>query len=129
MASDMVIEDDTPGILWLLFSPSGRIGRQPFVMSMLLWLALLGIAIALMVKFEHQETGLILSALALVILSLGTFVSLLMLSIKRLHDMGFPAIFVLLLFIPVASLFALIAFLFWPSAPPNHFGKFTNRPK
>jgi uncharacterized membrane protein YhaH (DUF805 family) len=129
MASDMAAQEDTPSIPWLLFSPSGRIGRQPYVMSILLWLMLQAAAVSLMLKFEHQETGLMLSALALVIVSLGTLVSFLMLSIKRLHDMGFPAIFVLLLFIPVASLFALIAFLFWPSAPPNHFGKFTNRPK
>ena len=121
--------NDNPGMGWLLFSPSGRIGRQPYVMSILLWLMLQASAVSLMFKFEHQETGLVLAALALVIVSLGMFVSLLMLSIKRVHDMGYPAILVLLLFVPVASFFALIAFLFWPSAPPNQFGKFTNRPK
>lgn len=118
-----------PGILWLLFSPSGRIGRQPYIMSFLLWMVLQAAAISLMVKFEHQQTGLMLSALALVIIDAGTFVSLLMLSIKRLHDMGYPAILVLLLFVPVVNLIALIALVVWPSAPPNPFGTFTNRPK
>ena len=129
MASDMQPQDDAPSILGLLFSPSGRIGRQPYIMSILLWLVLQGIAITLMFRFEHHDAGLILSTLVLVVISLSTFVSFIMLSIKRLHHMGYPAIFVLLLFVPVVSLFALIAFFFWPSAPSNDFGKFTNRPK
>lgn len=125
----MAENDDTPGFLWLLFSPSGRISRQPYVMSILLWLVLQGAALSSMFTYENDSAGLALSTLALVLVSLGSFVSLIMLSIKRLHDMGFPAIFVILLFIPVASLFALAAFLFWPSAPSNDFGEFTNRPK
>ena len=125
----MTDRNDVPSILWLLFSPSGRVSRQPYVMSILLWMALQGLAASRMLASEDHDAGLILSTLALVIVSVATFVSLIMLSIKRVHDMGFPGIFAFLLFIPVVSLFAAIAFFFWPSAPPNDFGEFSNRPK
>jgi uncharacterized membrane protein YhaH (DUF805 family) len=118
-----------PSISWLLFGPSGRIGRQPYIMSILLWFALQAAAIALMFALEHNDAGLVASTFALVIISFGSFISFIMLSIKRLHDMGYPGLWVLLLFVPVASFVALIAFLIWPSAPPNQFGMFTNRPK
>lgn len=122
--------DEIPGFGWLLFSPSGRIGRQAYVMSVLLWIMLQGVAVSLMLTFENtSQAGLVLSTVALVILSLASFVSFIMLSIKRLHDMGFPAPFVLLLFVPVASLIAFGVLLFWPSAPPNDFGRYPNRPK
>ncbi|MDB5522580.1 MAG: Conserved hypothetical transrane protein [Rhizobium sp.] len=125
----MPANNDDPGFMWLLFSPSGRIGRQPYVMSILLWLTLQGVAVSQMLANEHFDGGLLFWTLALVITSLATFVSLIMLSIKRVHDMGYPAIFAFLLFIPVVSFVAAIAFFFWPSAPPNDFGEFTNRPK
>jgi uncharacterized membrane protein YhaH (DUF805 family) len=122
--------NDNPGVKWLLFSSSGRTGRQAYVMSILLWLMLQGAAVALMLAFENtSKAGLLLTALALVVISIATFVSFIMLSIKRLHDMGFPGIFVLLLFVPVISFFVFIVFLFWPSAPPNDFGEYPNRPK
>jgi uncharacterized membrane protein YhaH (DUF805 family) len=129
MVSDMIDDQQSPTVRWLLFSPSGRVGRQAYIMSILFWLALAGAAIASMFRYEHNDAGLALSTLALVIVSLGLFVSYIMLGIKRLHDMGFPAPFVILLFIPAVSLLALLALFFWPSAPPNQFGMFTNRPK
>lgn len=130
MGSDMVGMDEVPGTGWLLFSPSGRIGRQAYAMSMLLWLALLGAAIALMLAFDNStKGGLILAMLALVAISIATLLSYVMLSIKRLHDMGFSALFVLLLFVPAVALVVFIALLFWPSAPPNAFGEYSNRPK
>jgi len=60
-------------------------------MSILLWLMLQGAAVTLMLAFENtSKTGLLLTALALVVISAATFVSFIFLSIKRLHDMGFP---------------------------------------
>jgi uncharacterized membrane protein YhaH (DUF805 family) len=121
---------DNPSVSWLLFSPSGRIGRQAYVMSILLWLMLQGAAVTMMLAFENtSKAGLLLAALALVVISVATFISFIMLSIKRLHDMGFPGLFVLVLFVPLASFFAFIVLLFWPSAPPNDFGEYPNRPK
>jgi uncharacterized membrane protein YhaH (DUF805 family) len=129
MDSDMRDEARTPTVRWLLFGPSGRIGRQPYFLSVLLWLVLQAVAISLMVRYEHDEAGLIVSTLGLVIISFAAFISFIMLSIKRLHDMGYTGFWALLLFVPVVILVAVVAFLLWPSAPPNEFGMFTNRPK
>jgi len=125
----MPASNDDPGFIWLLFSPSGRIDRQPYVMSILLWLVLQGAAVSSMFKFQDNDTGLLLSTLALVIISPVALLSVIMLTIKRVHDIGYPAIYAFLIFVPIVTLFVLIAFLFWPSAPANDFGEFTNRPK
>jgi uncharacterized membrane protein YhaH (DUF805 family) len=122
-------EKQAPGILWLLFSPSGRVGRQPYFMSILLWLAMQGVAITLIVKYQYDETMLVASTLLLVVISIGFFVSLLMLSIKRLHDIGYSGLWALLMFVPAVAVITVIALSCWPSAPPNEFGMFTNRPK
>jgi len=114
---------------WLLFSPSGRIGLGVFALAVLFWAVLPGVPIAQMAANQHDDARLALWTLALVIVGLVSMVSLIMLSIKRVHDMGFAGIFAFLLFVPIASLVALIAFFFWPSAGPNDFGEFTNHPK
>lgn len=121
--------DDDPGMAWALFSPSGRIGRWPFALAILFWMVLPGVVVSQMFANQHQDLALALWTLPLVIVSLASVVSFVMLSIKRLHDMGYPGIFVLVLFVPVISFVALVAMLFWPSAPANEFGDFTNRPK
>jgi uncharacterized membrane protein YhaH (DUF805 family) len=128
MGSDM---DRGPGMAWLLFSPSGRISRQPYVLVLLFWFMLQAATIAQMFVGQRQENDalLALSFLALIVVSLLTFVSMIMLSIKRVHDMGYSGVLAFLIFVPVVSFFALICFLFWPSGPPNDFGDYPNRPK
>lgn len=125
----MAAGSDDPGMTWLLFSPSGRIGRYPYLMSLVFWIFLQAAAVALMFRYEHNDGRLALATLALLLLCLASIVSTVMLTIKRVHDMGYPAIAAFLLFIPVVSFAAFAAFLFWPSAPPNDFGQRTNRPK
>lgn len=125
----MAAADEAPGMIWLLFSPSGRLGRQPYAMSILLWLALQGVTASQMFANEHHDASLALWTLALIVVTLASVVSLFMLTIKRLHDIGQPAVVALLLFVPVVSFLALIALLLWPSTPPNAYGEFTNRPK
>lgn len=120
-----------PDMAWLLFSPSGRISRQPYVMAFLFWLVLQAVAISQMFAAERQESDAMLAlfTLGLIIVSLVGFVSMIMLTIKRVHDMGYPGLLAFLVFVPVVSFFALICFLFWPSGPPNDFGDYPNRPK
>lgn len=125
----MAPAEDNPGMKWLFFSPSGRLGRRPYFMAILFWMVVPGIAISRMFANEHHDAGLAFWTLVLGIICLASLVSFIMLSIKRLHDMGFPAIFVLLLFVPVVSFLALIVLLFWPSGPANDFGNLPNRPK
>ncbi|MBL0370425.1 DUF805 domain-containing protein [Rhizobium sp. KVB221] len=125
----MVEQDENPGMFWLFFSPSGRLGRLPYGLAILFWMVLPGVAISQMMANEHNDPALALWTLALVIVSLMSVVSFFMLSVKRVHDMGFAGIFALLTFVPVVSFFAVVAFLFWPSPGPNEFGNSTNRPK
>jgi uncharacterized membrane protein YhaH (DUF805 family) len=125
----MAAGTDAPGLMWLLYSPSGRIGRQPFAMSILLWLALQGVTVSQMFANQHRDGALALWTLALILVTLASVVSLFMLTIKRLHDIGYPAIGALLLLVPVASFLVLIALLIWPSTPPNAYGRYTNRPE
>jgi uncharacterized membrane protein YhaH (DUF805 family) len=119
----------SPGMPWLLFSPFGRISRRVYALSLLFWIVLPGIIIPQMFANEHDDGKLVLWTLALVIACGTASISWIMLSIKRVHDMGHPGIFAFLLFVPVANFFAFAAFLFWPSAGPNAFGEYTNRPK
>ncbi|MDB5555507.1 MAG: hypothetical protein JWL86_5491 [Rhizobium sp.] len=120
-----------PGMIWLLFSPSGRLSRQPYVMALLFWFILQAIAIGQMFAAERQDNDamLALSTLGLIVVGLTGFVSMIMLTIKRVHDMGYSGALAFLIFVPVVSFFALICFLFWPSSPPNDFGNYPNRPK
>ena len=116
---------------WLFFSPSGRVSRQPYVMALLFWMVLQMIAVSQMFTGDrlHSDALIALATLSLIVVSLLTFVSMIMLTIKRVHDMGYPGTLAFLIFLPVVSFFALICFLFWPSGPPNDFGDYPNCPK
>lgn len=120
-----------PGMVWLFFSPSGRLSRQPYVMALLFWMVLQMIAVSQMFAGDRlNNDGLIaLATLGLIVVSLLSFLSMIMLTIKRVHDMGYPGLLAFLIFVPVVSFLALICFLFWPSGPPNDFGDYPNRPK
>ncbi|MNU03423.1 hypothetical protein D3C72_2474480 [compost metagenome] len=53
-----------------------------------------------------------------------------MMSIKRLHDMGLPGILVFVLFVPAVSFVMLFVLCLWPSAPgPNAYGPASDWPK
>ena len=77
-----------------------------------------------------QSDGLlILGFLALIVVGLVSVVSVVMLTIKRVHDLGHPGLLAFLLFVPVVSFFALVFFLLFPSVPPNDYGTRSNRPR
>ena len=120
-----------PGMAWLFFGPSGRISRRVYAMAILFWFVLQAIAVGQMFAADrqHDDAMLALSTLGLIVVSLLGVVSMIMLTIKRVHDMGYPGLLAFLILVPVVSFFALICFLFWPSGPPNDFGDEPNRPK
>lgn len=128
MGSDMAGE---PGMFWMLFSPSGRLSRQPYVLVLLFWMVLQGATVAQMFAGQRQNDDalLALAFLGLLVVSVLTFISMIMITIKRVHDMGYPGILAFVIFVPVVSFFALVCFLFWPSGPPNEFGAYPNQPK
>ena len=102
-------------IKWVLFSFRGRIGRKSF------WLAALGVvlihaAIVAQILGARDESaeqalwGLVLLAAWVVSAWIG-----LALAVKRLHDIGLPAVLAVLLIIQPIAFFAFLVLAFWPS--------------
>lgn len=114
---------------WLFFSRSGRAGRQVFVLGVLFWMAVNSFAFSKL-ALDHEDDEM-LPLLALVVfatLCLSVF-STVMLTIKRLHDIGLSGMFACLIFVPVISFVMLIALCLWPSTPEaNGFGSATDWP-
>ncbi|SSC65562.1 DUF805 domain-containing protein [Ciceribacter selenitireducens] len=112
-----------PTISWLLFSPSGRAGRQVFILGWLFWLMINGYTIASIALHREDEALYRLFSLLFFAGFAASFASTIMLGIKRLHDMGLSGLLVLVLFIPVVSFVMLFVLCLWPSRPgANPYG-------
>jgi uncharacterized membrane protein YhaH (DUF805 family) len=127
-ASDMQQE---PSRLWFFFSPSGRLSRGPYALGILFWFSLQFASIGQLFAGERLNADgiLILGFLALVVVALLSVISMVMLTIKRVHDIGHTGLIAFLIFVPVVSFFALLFFLFIPSGPPNDYGYHSNQPR
>jgi uncharacterized membrane protein YhaH (DUF805 family) len=118
------------GLLQLYFSPSGRIGRLTFFLKGLLPTYLgLGACTAIMVSVSNPEdVSSPSSAFSgfFAILILVFFYVLLMLIIKRFHDIDRSGWNILLWFVPLLGQFIyivnLIELLFKKGSAPNRFG-------
>ena len=119
-----------PSRAWFFFSPSGRLSRGPYALGILFWFALQFASIGQLFAGDrlHSDGLLIGGFLALCISALVGAISMVMLTIKRVHDIGHPGLLAFLLFVPVVSFFALIFFLVFPSGPPNVYGSWSNWP-
>ncbi len=125
----MTPEGRQPNMIWLFFSPSGRITRLPFFLSWLFWLLIGAFVVAQMLANENHNTALALWTLALIVSGLASTLSIAMLAIKRLHDIGYPGPLALCLFIPVLSPVVFIALCLWPGVDgPNEFGRHSDEP-
>ena len=122
--------EDGPGRIWFFFSPSGRLSRGPYGLGILFWFSLQFAAIGQLFAGDrlHSDGVLILGFLALVVTALLSVVSMAMLTIKRVHDLGHPGLLAFLIFVPVVSFFVLVFFLLFPSGPPNGYGMWSNQP-
>jgi uncharacterized membrane protein YhaH (DUF805 family) len=126
----MAEEGRQPSMTWLFFSPSGRIGRLPFLFSWLFWFAVGSIFLMQVLKNEAEDTALALWTMALIVSGVLSTVSIAMLAIKRLHDIGYPGPLALCLFIPVLSPIVFIALCLWPGADgANEYGSRRNAPR
>lgn len=105
-----------PTVRWVLFGFGGRIGRQSFILGQLFMMALGGVVIARIVAVRDDETQLALWGLALISLVLIAACSMFALTIKRLHDLGFPGALSILLFVPTVNLVMLMLLMVVPSS-------------
>jgi uncharacterized membrane protein YhaH (DUF805 family) len=115
--------------VWFFFSPTGRLSRGPYALGILFWFSLQFASIGQLFAGErlNSDPVLILGFLALVLTALLSVVSMVMLTIKRVHDIGHPGLLAFLIFIPVISFLALVFFLVFPSGPPNQYGSHPNQ--
>ena len=112
-----------PTVGWLLFSPSGRAGRQVFILGWVFWLLINSYTVASLALHREDEALFRLFSLLLFAGFAASFASTIMLSIKRLHDMGLSGLLVLVLFIPAVSFVMLFLLCLWPSRPgANAYG-------
>lgn len=114
---------------WLFFSPSGRTGRQVFILGWLFWMMVNSYTLAKTV-LHHEDDDPSIWGLIFLVTALLSFVSAIMLTVKRLHDVGLPGLIAVLMFVPIISLVILFGLCVWPSNPSgNAFGRITDWPK
>ena len=104
-------------MLYLFFSPKGRISRKQFILGQLILAALTFILVALFDEF--RSTGYYAD---LVVAFIGV-VCFVMLCIKRTHDLDRSGHFCWLLLIPIVNLWPLVMMISVAgSAKQNRFG-------
>lgn len=107
----------TPSLLWLFFSLRGRIARQSYILASIFNIVLLTLVIYKIGKAGENEELLALWGLVFLALALASSWSALALTIKRLHDLGYPWPLVICLFIPVINWLFVIFLMVKPSQP------------
>lgn len=112
---------------WALFQWDGRIGRRVFILGSAFWMMLNAAVVALATARGSDET-VTLELLSVFFASIAlSLVSLVMLGIKRLHDIGLPGIGAALLAIPAFALIVFFLLCVWPSsAVANRYGPAAN---
>lgn len=115
---------------WLFLSFSGRLSRVAYLLAALLMTVIL--TFLLYRTMLAEQAGVTDGGVWNALFSLAIFASLwaqAALGIKRIHDIGRPAIFALVLFLPLINAIAFIALCIIPGEPgPNRYGQVTNAP-
>jgi uncharacterized membrane protein YhaH (DUF805 family) len=99
---------------WLFFSPSGRISRMLYLLGWLFWAAMIGFALSRVLAHLGSGLTLTLWSLILVVTALVATASIVLMTIKRLHDIGYSSFLAICLFILVPSPVLFIALCLWP---------------
>jgi len=112
---------------WALFQWDGRISRRVFILGSAFWMMLNAAVVAVATARGSDET-VALELLSVFFASIAlSMVSLVMLGIKRLHDIGLPGIGAALLVIPAFSLIVFFLLCVWPaSTTSNRYGPASN---
>lgn len=117
-------------LIWLFFSPSGRLGRAPYFLAFMLASLVPAFFLYRFLLLPQGGSGSQMWEGLFGIAFLATIWANGALGIKRLHDVGQPAIYAISLFIPVISIVAFVALCLFPGDPgPNKYGPHTNAPK
>jgi uncharacterized membrane protein YhaH (DUF805 family) len=112
---------------WALFLWDGRIGRRIFILGSAFWM-MVNAGLVALATARASEEAMAMELLSMFLASIAlSMVSLVMLGIKRLHDIGLPGIAATLLVIPAFSLIAFFLLCVWPSAAQaNRYGPAAN---
>lgn len=116
-------------LIWLFFKTSGRVSRAAYLLGQLLLavIQLLPLYRFKLVPEGSPESEVWFSIFVVVVLA--TAWPTIVLNVKRLHDLGKPGLFVLVLFVPVVQLVAILLLYLYPGQPgPNRYGRRTNAP-
>ena len=106
---------DPPSIGWLLFGFNGRIARQSFILSQLFMLSLFAVIVARIVAVRGDESATTFCGFMIILLMGASAVSILALTIKRLHDLSMPGALALILFVPTVNVIFIIVLMALPS--------------
>jgi uncharacterized membrane protein YhaH (DUF805 family) len=117
------------GMRLLLFSISGRLSRRTYAWAMLLWVFVLAIPVTAAVRAVPDTSAMTMAGFGIIFTFLPAAWSIAVMTIKRLHDAGLPAILVAVLLIPAASFFMLLVIMLWPpNKGPNRHGPAPDHP-
>ena len=120
----------TPNLRWFFFGLSGRIGRLPYVLGNLFFVAVTGVIINQLVIVPEDSREIDLWSLLFMLLLPTLLWTSIAMAVKRLHDINLPGPVAICLFVPAVSLVAVLVLCFWPgSHGGNYYGDETNRPK
>ncbi len=117
------------GMRWLLFGVSGRLSRRTYAWAMLFWACVLAIPVTAAVRAVPDSSVMTVAGFEIIAAFIPAAWSIAVMTIKRLHDAGLPAILVGVLVIPAASFFMLLVIMLWPSVKgPNRHGPAPDHP-
>ncbi len=111
---------NAPDLSWLFFRFSGRIGRQSFILATVFNFLLMVLVVYQLVRAEEDEALLTFWGFAFIFLTFGLFWSALALAVKRLNDIGLPAAFVILYFIPPVNWLFFLFLIAKPGDPETN---------
>ncbi|WP_165816069.1 DUF805 domain-containing protein [Kumtagia ephedrae] len=118
---------ETAKFIWLCFSFSGRLGRYPYALAgMLCYLARMFPVYRIVIATDEATVAYWSSIFMLT--ALGSFVVLVPLAAKRLHDFGKPAALAFLAIFLDVLMYLPLCFIPGDKGP-NRYGQAANEPK
>ena len=90
------------------FSYEGRLNRKPYIIRYLIMLVIMGLGRMLVTANTTITFGNVIATILLIVCS----ISIIMLDIRRLHDLGRKGLWVLLMLVPMVNIIFLIYLVF-----------------